>query len=867
MPKSKKRKPNRKKPANSSLKNQSSITPQQAPAEPSGISTRNQIARAVQHHNKGELAQAEAIYNAVLQDYPNDPDALHFLGLLKHQMGKSKEGVQQLQKSVAARPGDKNIVMDLGNTLVALEDFDNAIISYQKALKIEPEDANTHYALGLACLGAESYDDALESFERATALDDNFAEAHNNKGNALVKLEKYDEAIISCERAIELKPSYHHAFNSLGYTYLRDRNFDKAVEYLEKAIEILPGYLEAIMNLGQAREYLEQFEEAIRCYRRALKINPKEAKAHNNIGSIYLKQKLSGLARPEFQKAIELKPDLENATYALCQIYRKEAKMADAITAVEKLIDIDPENAAPHGLASNLRLDMGEHEIAIDHLLSAIELSEADHDSLHIQIGQSYIKLADYDKAIKHFEEALKISPDSYFAYANYAGLWYAVGDTEKGREYYKKSAELNPVSSAPYPAQIFGESYQLGQTTKSLYKMHSDWNAAYGKSSSDNWLSHDNSRIPERLLRVGFVSGDFGRHPVGYFIVGLLENLSKTKIKTYCYQNRHNDDLTLEIFNATDAWRDVRSTSDEDMIEEIQEDKIDILFDLSGHTSGGRLSVFARKPAPIQVTWAGYIATTGLESIDYLLSDIYSTPLDEEVYYSEKIIRMPDGWLCYKPPEYAPKVGPLPAAKTQVITFGSFNNPNKINPEIVSVWANVLEAVPNSQLLLKYSGLDSVVQKNRVSAVFKECGIDLTRVIFEGAAPHIELMRRYEAVDIALDTYPYSGGLTTFEALWMGVPVISLPGDTFASRHSQSHLSTIGLPELVAKDKDDFVTIAANLAGDIDKLETLRKNLRPMMKASPSCDAALFAKNFEVLMRDIWRKWCLEPVDRSSAS
>jgi len=371
------------------------------------------------------------------------------------------------------------------------------------------------------------------------------------------------------------------------------------------------------------------------------------------------------------------------------------------------------------------------------------------------------------------------------------------------------------------------------------------------------SWPVHQNTVDAQRRLRIGFVSPDLGRHPVGYFVVGLLENLPKDKIETVVYCDCPSDDLTGRIKAATDVWHDIRGTSDDKLALAISADAIDILIDLSGHSANNRLLVFARKPAPLQVTWAGYVGTTGLSAIDYLISDRYSTPTDEEQFYQEKVIRMADGWLCYSPPDYAPAVAAAPFKKNGFVTFGSLSNPAKINEDVVSTWARILGGAVNSRLLLKYKGIDFKTNRERLTRLFEGHAIDRSRITFEGRTPHAEALASYNDIDIALDPFPYSGGLTTYEALWMGVPVITLAGETFASRHSFSHLSTIGLPELVAFAPDDYVRLALELANDGDRLAGLRADLRDKMANSPLCDGDKFARGFAVLMRDIWRDWC----------
>jgi protein O-GlcNAc transferase len=333
------------------------------------------------------------------------------------------------------------------------------------------------------------------------------------------------------------------------------------------------------------------------------------------------------------------------------------------------------------------------------------------------------------------------------------------------------------------------------------------------------------------------------GRHPVAYFIVNLLKHRQQKAFETICYSDRKPDDMTKQFMDLSDEWTDARGISDEALSQRIRSDQIDILIDLSGHTAGNRLLVVARKPAPIQVTWAGYVGTTGLSAIDYLIADYRHVPEGAERLYTEKVIRLPDGYVSYEPPDYALEVGSLPFEQNGFITFGSFNNPAKINDDV--------------RIILKYKNMDAEGNRDRFYSPFDTHGIERSRLILEGKSPHAELLGRYNDVDLALDTFPYTGGLTTCEAVWMGVPVITVPGETFASRHSLSHLTNIGVPELVADDVADYVAKAVELANDIPRLSVYRSGLRDQMANSPLCDGVKFARDFTSAMRDIWREWC----------
>jgi predicted O-linked N-acetylglucosamine transferase (SPINDLY family) len=364
--------------------------------------------------------------------------------------------------------------------------------------------------------------------------------------------------------------------------------------------------------------------------------------------------------------------------------------------------------------------------------------------------------------------------------------------------------------------------------------------------------------------LKIGYVSPDFRDHVVGLNLLPLFREHDRDRFEIIAYSNVLRPDATTERFQRYAAvWHNIRQLSDEALAEQIRADRIDILFDLAGHTARNRLLVFARKPAPVQITWAGYVGTTGLAAMDYLLADRHEVPPGAERYYRERVLRMPDGYVCYDPPAYAPPVGPLPALGRGRATFGCFNNPAKITPQVIEAWAGILRRLPGARLVLKFKGWSDPCVARRFTAMFAAEGIEPQRLEMLGHSPHVELLAEYGRIDLALDSFPYSGGLTTCEALWMGVPVITCPGETFASRHSLSHLSTVGLTETIASDWDEYVELAVALAGDLPRLAALRAGLRERMAASPLMDAPRFARNIEAAYRAMWRRWCQSPAVR----
>jgi predicted O-linked N-acetylglucosamine transferase (SPINDLY family) len=348
----------------------------------------------------------------------------------------------------------------------------------------------------------------------------------------------------------------------------------------------------------------------------------------------------------------------------------------------------------------------------------------------------------------------------------------------------------------------------------------------------------------------------------VGLFLAPVLECLKQPEWFTVCYANqRKADEQTHRLTRAASLWRNVADQGEDALAEQIRADAIDVLIDLSGHTGNNRLLTFARRPAPVQATWVGYVGTTGLAAMDYLIADRYHIPADAEKHYAEKVLRLPDGYLSYEPPPYAPPVGPLPALAAGHVTFGAFHNTAKITPQVIATWSDLLRQLPAARLVLKSHWLDDAGLRHRLTEQLAAHGIAAGRLELLGNTGHREQLKQYNRVDLALDTFPYSGGLTTCEACWMGVPVVTCPGETFASRHSLSHLSNLGLTETITTDLAGYVSTAVGLARDLPRLAELRASLRERMVSSPLCDATRFAVHFASAMRQAWRCYCSDGV------
>jgi predicted O-linked N-acetylglucosamine transferase (SPINDLY family) len=519
---------------------------------------------------------------------------------------------------------------------------------------------------------------------------------------------------------------------------------------------------------------------------------------------------------------------------------------------------LDPGNAQATYLMGLLALQSGNAEGAMTYLSRVIAARTDDPDALY-NMGMAYVLALDLGEGERWFRKALVVDPDHTAAHFGLGNLERLLGRGEVWPAHYlagMHSAKATPeMASSALVALHSNPNVSLDE----LYALHREWERRFAAASYVHWQSHANDRSPDRPLRVGFVSSGFNADIVGHFLRGVMRALTvRADVEAYLYASSVTTDwLTAELKQSTQRLCDIASLGDHEAAARIRADRIDILIDLNGHAPGHRLLVFALRPAPVQASWLDYFDTTGLEAIDYLITDPVSSPADGAQRYVERLIRMPSVRLCFTAPPFAPEVAPPPALRTGRIAFGSFTRADKIGTGVVAVWARILAAVPGSTLILKGETLKFAQVRERFERGFSEAGIEPKRLELRTRSSHEELLAEYADVDVALDPFPYNGGASTCDAMWMGVPVVARLGASMISRQSAMMLQAVGMKELVARDDDEYVDIAASIALDLSRLHSLRRELRPAMAASPLCDAEGFADALMQRLRRVWHEWC----------
>lgn len=549
--------------------------------------------------------------------------------------------------------------------------------------------------------------------------------------------------------------------------------------------------------------------------RQALAIDPKMPMAHYNLGIALRDQGRFADACQAFLRATRLRPNYSEAMDALAHAYISLYDWPAAVEALQAIIAVWPNKA-----------------------------------ETHCNLGTVYQAMGHTADAIAAYEAALKLNPHLSGALNSLGNAYLSRNDFERAEDCYRRCLEANPADLRARSNLLMLLNYLPDPDPATVLAEHREWGRV-AQARIPRLPGVAPEPVAGRRVRVAYLSSDFREHSVASFIEPVLRHHDRTRFEVCCYSDLPTPDATTQRIRETvDLWRDITRLTDAEAARLIRDDRIDILFDLAGHTGNNRLGIFAAQPAPWQVTWIGYPNTTGLASIGWRITDGVADPEGEDAYYSEALLRLPGCFLCYQPPADVPAVAPLPALANGTVTFGSFNNYSKLNTGVLRLWADVLNAVPNARLLLKCPALTDVGVQARVRTEFEALGIAPHRLELlghtRGRAEHMAL---YGRIDIALDTFPYNGTTTTCEALWMGVPVVSLAGRHHAGRVGASLLTAAGLADWLADSPEAFVAIARRRADDISDLARLRASLREQVQASTLCDAEAFTRGFEAAL------------------
>ena len=608
-------------------------------------------------------------------------------------------------------------------------------------------------------------------------------------------------------------------------------------------------------KLKRARQFLqaERFADAAELLQQLARLDRGDSEIPLMLGVAHGRLGQPEAAEQAFRAAIALQSDNPEAQYNLGVALRDQGRFEEAVQVFREAVSMKRDFPVAWDCLAHACIALRDLDQAVEAFRSAVEL-EPGNAERHCNLGAALQALGHLEEAVGAYREALNLNPRLATAYDSLGSALSSQGKFEEALECYEESLRRFPANARARSNLLLTLNYLDDRSASEVFEAHQAWGRAHGRSASQPPAPRP---VEGRPLRVGYVSPDFRNHSVAFFIEPLLEAHDPQEVQAVCYSTvPHPDDTTRRLMGLAAEWRDISNLDDKAAAELIREDGIDILVDLSGHTAGNRLGIFVEKPAPVQATWLGYPNTTGLPAIDYRIVDEFTDPPGQEAFHTEELVRLPGCFLCYRPLPDAPEVVPLPATSAGHITFGSFNNLSKVSPPVIELWAEIVKSVPGARLLMKNPSLTDEPTRERYYAAFEAQGLGRDRVELIGHTPsQAEHLALYGRVDIALDTFPYNGTTTTCEALWMGVPVVTLAGSRHAGRVGLSLLDALGRPKWAAGDAEDYVRIAAELAADLERLAGIRASLRQDMAASPLCDAASFARRMESAFQEMHRR------------
>jgi protein O-GlcNAc transferase len=688
------------------------------------------------------------------------------------------------------------------------------------------------HLLGVVALQAGRNAEAVDLIRNAIKIAGDLAEAHGNLGIALSNQGKLDAAVASFREAIRLKPDNPRVLNNMGNTLAQAGDVDAALKAFRLAIEFDPSYAAAYSNLRTILQENGQPDQAVSALRQAIALSPAEPRIHKNLGNALVSIGNRDDAIAAYRKAIQLDPAFSEARLNLGVALHDQGRLDEAADEYRQAVKCRPGYAEAHYNLGNVLHAGGKLDDAIEAYRRTIALSPS-HAAAHCNLGNVLKDQARLDDAIACCERAIELEPQDQLFHSNRLYLLH------------------------------FHPRYD----ERAIAEEHHRWNDGHAAALSKLGPPYLGSRDPVRRLRVGYVSPDFRDHCQSFFTLPLLSHHDRDRFEVYCYADGPEPDrVTALLQRCASKWQSIRGMSDQQVAQRISEDQIDILVDLTSHMSRGRPLLFARKPAPLQVAWLAYPATTGLAAIDYRLTDPHLSPPSETDTRNsaEQLLWLPDSFWCYDPLTSDPQVNALPALRTGKVTFGCLNNFCKLSDGSLELWAQVLRAVEHSSLLLLAPEGSC---RRRVIDAFEKSGIQPSRLEFVCKQSRPQYLAQYQRIDIGLDTLPYNGHTTSLDAAWMGVPVMTLAGKTEVGRAGLSQLSNLGLAHLAASTAEHYVEIARELASDLPRLATLRAGLRRRMEQSPLMDAGRFARNIEMQYRSIWEWWCAEQPSRRQTS
>ena len=856
----------RKKRTTTSRTGRKTARPRLVKASPAAIARATELTVAgVNEQNAGNLDAAEALYRKALKLASAYPHALHFLGVVYHQKGDNKKAVKTIGKAIALDPDQPSFHSNLGAAQVALEDFEAAAASFRTALQLSPGNLPFLGNLATTLKKLKDWKGAVECYEEAIALTPGSGKYLKRLGDLHNELERFEDAATLFERCLELEPDDPEIENNLAFALERSNRLEESEPHYRRAAELNPESPEIIHNLGVVLQQLGREEEAQTYLDRAMESSSENWARPSNLAAIKVTQGRFKEAQVIYERLLDEQPDSVRYLNDYGMALAASGRPMDAIRHLNRAIELDPDLVLAYCNRATAYSALNDRKKAVEDFQKALSLRPDSLQAL-MGIGTNLVSLRRYDEAYFYARALVQAEGYNSLLFSNPHKIFRTLVDFDQAEELGDLWRNVRDTD-AKNKGSCFLEMLVLTETESNIEELagfHREWAGWLSETVALDPLPPFTLPRKRKKIRLGIMSSDLRSHSVGKFVMPLIQNYDRDAFEVYCYSPIEvpTDTAQQAFIERVEGFRFIANSSDRQSAEMIRGDEIDILFELNGFTQNTKIGTLAHRAAPVQIEWLGYPFTTGMKEIDYLLLDRHCRP-DDDSWLTEKALLMPDSWVCFGEFPDDLITMPLPFERNDgVFTFGTMNNPYKLTPQIFDLWTRVLDAVPNSRFLVVRPEAKSKIFVSNVCKEFAKRGVGPERLYFvNNRDTTYEIEEReftlrhyyyYDEIDISLDTYPVTGGTTTCDALWMGVPVVSMFGRSIHQRLGLSILNSAGLGDLCVATQDEFVDKAVALTRDRDRLADIRVNTRDRLRASPLCDAPRFTENLQNLMLEV---------------
>ncbi len=823
--------------------------------------------RAISAYKAGNFVEAEKICQQIISVKQDFFPALHLLAAIQASMGKNDLALASYDRALSVRPDDAEALYNRGNALKKLNRNEEALASYDRVLSVRPAHAEALTNRGLALQEMKRYDEALASYDRALTVRPDYAEALFNRGNALTELKRCEEALASYDRALSSRPNDAKALYNRGNILQELRRYEEALASYDRALSLRPGYAEALNNRGLALQKLTRCDEALASYDRALSVRPDYAEALYNRGIALHEMKRLDEALASYDRALSVRPNYPEALYnrgnALMELNRPD----EALASYDRAVSLRPDHAEALNNRGNALNELKRYEEALASYDRALSVRPDYAEALNNR-GNVLKKLRRLDEALASYDRALAAKPDQAHALSGAADCAMNLCDWDRRTKFAGELAAHVLGKKSSVSPFVF-----LGYSGDPALQLQCARNYVENEVASPPRLLWTGETWRHDKLRVAYLSADFRAHPMGYLTAGLFErhDRSRFEIMGVSFGIDDGSEIRKRVLAAFDECHDVRRRSDQEVAKLLHDRQVDIAVNLTGHIADARPGIFAHRPAPIQVSYLAYPGTMGADFIDYVVADEVVAPFEDQRFYTERIVHLPD---CYFVTDDQLKIAdgtPTRAAMglpERGFVFCCFNNNWKIAPEVFDVWMRLLHLVEGSVLwLLRASeGAERNLRKEA-----RRRGIEPSRLVFSVRLPLDEHLARHRLADLFLDTLPYNAHTTAADALWAGLPVLTCKGEAFAGRVAASLLRAVGLPELITANNEEYEALALKLARERALLAGIKAKLARQRDTYPLFDTPRFARHIEAAYTTMWEIWqrgerpssfSVEPID-----